>query len=121
METDYFFIRSDRKYIRINVDDVIYIEGLKDYVSLKTISEQYPVAMNIKTIYAQLNHEIFLRVNRSLIVNVDKILIIDKNSIYLSDTDKVLPIGENYRPQLLDFIQSKLIKRDSKNLNLLED
>jgi two-component system, LytTR family, response regulator len=121
MDTDYFFIRSDRKYIRINVDDVIYIEGLKDYVSLKTISEQYPIAMNIKTIYAQLNHEVFLRISRSSIVNVNKIAEIERNNLYLSGADKVLSIGENYRPQLLDFLQSKLIKKDTKNLNLLEE
>lgn len=113
MDTEYFFIRYNKKYIRINVNEVNYIEGLKDYVILFTNSMRYIIAMNIKTICSQLDQNVFLRINKSIIINVDKISEIEKNKIYLLNSEKVLLIGDGYRTQFNEFLQKKILKRQS--------
>lgn len=109
-EDDYIFIRSERKYIRSNFSEIDYIEGLKDYVIIHCGSEKHIVASNLKTIHASLPQQLFIRINKSFIVNTSKIKTIDHEWVVI-DTKKI-PIGLNFKKNVLDFLsQKKVIKR----------
>lgn len=107
---DYFFVRSDRKMVRIEWSELLFIEGLKDYVILHTESQKVYTAMNIKTIVDQLPPGHFFRVSKSFVVNVRKIASVDNNSVTIGKTQ--IPIGSAYRNAFFDTcISSRLLGR----------
>lgn len=110
-ENEYVFIRSERKYIRTHWNEIDYIEGLKDYVIVHCGAEKYTVAANLKTITAGLPSHLFMRINKSFVINVSKIRSIDNEYVLIGS--KELPIGENFKKQLLDFLKDqKILKRN---------
>lgn len=109
-EEDYIFIRSERKYIRSNYSEIDCIEGLKDYVIVHCGSEKHIVATNLKTIHQSLPEHLFVRINKSYIINVSKIKSIDHECVMIN-TQKI-PIGDNYKTAVLEFLsQKKILKR----------
>ncbi|HOZ87629.1 MAG TPA: LytTR family DNA-binding domain-containing protein [Bacteroidia bacterium] len=109
-EEDYIFIRSERKYIRSNFNEIDYVEGLKDYVVIHCGSEKHIVASNLKTIHKNLPANLFIRINKSYIVNVTKVKSIDHE--FAAIGIKKLPIGVNFKKAVLDFIELKrLVKK----------
>lgn len=96
----YLFVKADGKQIKINFSDLIYIEGLKDYIRIHTKTEKLLVLETMKSFEEKLpNH--FKRIHRSYIINLDFLTSIDGNSVYLNQ--KILPIGETYRKEMKDF------------------
>lgn len=93
--TDFVYIKADRKYFRIALEDILYIEGLKDYVVLHTLERKLVTALNIKTIYQQLPPAVFARISKSCVVNVKHIHSFDAH--YVTIGDAVLSIGQAYR------------------------
>jgi DNA-binding LytR/AlgR family response regulator len=106
---DYIFIRTDRKYVRAHYREIDFIEGLKDYVIVHCGNERHIVATNLKTIYSGLPAHLFLRVNKSFIINMSKIKSIDNECILINS--KSIPIGENFKKGVFDFISQKKILR----------
>ncbi len=107
---NYVYIKSDRKYIKLNFSNILYIEGLKDYVIVYTgDNNKYITAMNIKTIYNQLPAEIFFRVSKSYIININNITEIDNDFVKIDL--KEIPIGRTYKEEFLNYINKHLIKR----------
>lgn len=90
-------IRSERKYYKINFNEIRYIEGLKDYVVIYTKSQKLFTWMNLKTIHQKLPGETFLRVSKSYLVNRDHIDSFDNYTLYVGDSE--IPIGEVYRKE----------------------
>jgi two-component system, LytTR family, response regulator len=80
VEEEYVFIKSDRRFVKIKFSEILYIEGLKDYVVIQTETKKVLTAMNIKTIHAQLPEKIFTRVSKSFIVNTNHIISVDAHS-----------------------------------------
>lgn len=76
-EDKFIFIKSERKYVKVNFDDLLFIEGLKDYVIIHATHGKYMTAMNVKTIFNKLPENTFFRVSKSYIVNVNHIDDID--------------------------------------------
>jgi DNA-binding LytR/AlgR family response regulator len=110
IENDYVFIKSDRRFVKIFFKEILYIEGLKDYVVIQTESKKILTAMNIKTIHAQLPEKIFTRVSKSFIVNTNHIISVDAHSIYIKEEE--IPIGSNFKDEFFEkFISDKVIKR----------
>ncbi len=110
IEDDYVFIKSDRRFVKIYFKEILFIEGLKDYVIIQTESKKVLTAMNIKTIHAQLPDKNFMRVSKSFIVNTDHILSVDTHSIYIKGDE--IPIGLNFKDEFYEkFIAGKIIKR----------
>jgi two-component system, LytTR family, response regulator len=108
-EEDFVFIRTERKYVRAHYGDIEYIEGLKDYVIVNCGKQKHIVAINLKSIYAELPKSIFLRINKSYIINVSKIQSVDKDFVSLAT--KSIPIGEHYRKLVSEFINLKKVIR----------
>jgi DNA-binding LytR/AlgR family response regulator len=110
IEDDYVFIKSDRRFVKIFFKEILYIEGLKDYVIIRTETKKVLTAMNIKTIHAQLPDKNFTRVSKSFIVNTDHIVSVDAHSIYIKDEE--IPIGANFKELFYEkFVSEKIIKR----------
>ena len=108
-EDDYFYVKADKKLIKIKYDDILYIEGLKDYVIIKTTSGRVVTLQTMKSLDEKLSSHNFKRVHRSFIVNIDKINSIMGNMIEIKDKnkEKLIPIGKNYREELLHIIETK--------------
>lgn len=99
---DYIFIRSDGRFVRISLDDLLYVENVGDYVMFKTNEEKYLVHGTLKTIAEKLQHPNFLKVHRSYIINLSKIVDIEDNSVLIDK--KVIPVSRAHKNLLLERI-----------------
>ena len=102
-DRDVIFIKSDYKTIRINVDDILFVEGLKDYVKLHTIDKPVLTLLSLRTLEQGLPSEKFMRVHRSYIVALNKIDIIEKSRIKIGQ--HTITISDMYRDAFLNRIQ----------------
>jgi DNA-binding LytR/AlgR family response regulator len=110
IEDDFVFIKADRKFFKINFKDILYIEGLKDYVIIYTIDNKIITSMNVKTIAAQLPASIFARVSKSYIVNVLHITSFDNELLYIQQNE--IPLGQSYRDEFIrQYIDGKIVRR----------
>lgn len=101
------FVKSEYKLLQIDLDDIRYIEGLKDYVKIYTEQSPRPILslMNMKAIEQMLPASRFIRVHRSFIVQKSKIREIERNRIVFGDV--YIPIGDSYKQAFQDFINAK--------------
>ncbi len=99
------FIRSEYKLLQVLFDEILYIEGLKDYIKIYTESgggKPILTLMSMKAIEDKLPGKEFQRVHRSFIVNISKVRKINKNRIIIGE--KEIPIGETYRQNFFDLV-----------------
>ncbi len=109
-EEDFVYIKADRKYFKIYFKDILYIEGLKDYVIIYTIDNKIITSMNVKTIGAQLPEAIFARVSKSYIVNTLHITSFDNEFVYIQKNE--IPLGQSFKDEFLKhYIDGKIVKR----------
>ena len=103
---DFFFVKADKKLVKVNFDDIIYIEGLKDYVIIRLLHGRVITLQTMKSLEDRLPQQQFRRIHRSYIVAMDKITAIEVNMVEVMEKDKpkLLPIGKNYRDELLVLI-----------------
>lgn len=107
---DFFYIKSNRQYVKLQYQDVKYIQGLKDYVMIFTNDGKYMTAMNIKTIFSKLPQHTFARVSKSYIININLIEAIDVDHIKIDNQE--IPLGNTYKVAFLsNHIKGKLFKR----------
>ena len=95
--------------IQIDLDKILYIEGLKDYVKIYIENEPHPVLslMSLKSLEEQLPEQKFVRVHRSFIVHMDKIKVIERNRIVFGKT--YIPISDSYKEQLIEQLNRRSI------------
>ncbi|PWT79158.1 MAG: DNA-binding response regulator [Bacteroidetes bacterium] len=91
----YLFIRADRKNIKVNFEDILFIESLKDYVKVVTIERSILTKQAISNIEKLLPKELFARTHRSFIVSIDKINSYSQDLIQIHKQE--IPIGRSYR------------------------
>ncbi len=104
---DFIFIKSDSKMIKINLRNILFIEGLKDYLSIQTDNEKLITLQNLKTFEQYLNQQHFMRVHKSFIVALNKIDTLERNRIFIGEY--VVPIGDTYRDAFLKRIEGNKI------------
>jgi DNA-binding LytR/AlgR family response regulator len=104
---DFFFVKADKKLVKVNFNDIIYIEGLKDYVIIRLVHGRVITLQTMKSLEDKLPNGRFKRIHRSYIVAMDKITAIEGNMVEVSEKEKpkLLPIGKNYRDELLSLIE----------------
>lgn len=103
---DYFFVKSDRKYFKVNFEDILFVEGLKDYVILQLEEQRIITRMNLKAMNELLPKSLFLRVNKSYIVNTARIEAFDNNDIFIKTHE--IAIGSSYRDSFFEeFVMRK--------------
>ena len=112
-ETDndkqHIIVKSEYKYMQIAIKDIVFIEGLKDYVKIYLEDEKNPVTtlMSMKTLERFLPETKFLRVHRSFIVNTSKIKIIERNRIVFGN--HYIPVSESYKQAFTNYISSHVL------------
>jgi len=107
---DYFFVKADRKMLKIHFNSILFIEGLKDYVVMHTENQKVITAMNIKTIHDQLPRTMFVRVSKSYIINIKHIDSVDNNTVYIGKSE--IPIGNIYRDFFFnEFVTKKILSK----------
>jgi DNA-binding LytR/AlgR family response regulator len=94
---DYFFLPVDYSLVKIQFDDIIWVEGSGDYVKihLKSTAKPMLVRMSTRAMEAELPADRFIRVHKSYILAIDSITAVRKNSVFIKDLE--LPVGETYR------------------------
>ncbi|NML39971.1 response regulator transcription factor [Chitinophaga sp. G-6-1-13] len=100
------FVKADRKHYKIATDDILYIEGLKDYIRIHTTDEKIMVLETMKDILEKLPPKQFVRIHRSYIIPLNKIKLIEGNQIQMID-GTFLPIGETYRKLVGEWTERK--------------
>ncbi len=102
---DSIYVKSEYKLIRIELDTLLYVKGLKDYVKFQIDGESKATLslMNMKRVEDILPREQFIRVHRSFIVRKDKIKISERNHIIFG-TERI-PIGDSYKESLQDYLK----------------
>lgn len=103
-EKDYFFVKSAGRQIKISYSEILFIEGLRDYVNIKTDNSEYIILENLKDLELFLPSE-FLRIHKSYIANLEKISQIEGNRVFINDIP--LQIGETYREKFLNWLNAK--------------
>jgi two-component system, LytTR family, response regulator len=105
MTHDFFFVKSEYQNIKINFSDILYIEGLKDYIKIFLSSKEKPVLtlMSLKSIEEKLPQSNFVRVHRSYIISINKIDALTKSIIHIGD--KEIPVGELYMDNVLKILK----------------
>lgn len=107
VEADFILVKSDRRYMKIGLPDILFIEGLKDYVIIHTENDRVITKMNLKNIHEKLPKNQFLRINKSYIVNSLLIDSFDNNDVYIKK--HTIPIGNAYREFFFDlFVHRRL-------------
>lgn len=108
---DFIFVKADKKLIKLNYEDILFIEGLKDYVIIYTDHSRIVTLQTMKSLEEKLPEQIFVRVHRSYIVNVHKINSIhsDDIEIIVKNQPKIIPIGNNYSENINKIISEKRI------------
>lgn len=106
---DHVYVKADKKLMRIEYDDIIYIEGLKDYVIIRCAETRTIALQTMKSLEEKLPAGRFRRIHRSFIVSMDKIISIEANGVEVREKDKIrlLPVGKNYRDELLEEIEKR--------------
>jgi len=99
----FIFIRADRANHKILIDDILSVEGKKDYVKLQLESKSYLVRKNLKTFLLDLPSSKFARISKSVAVNLEKISKIEKNIVYLNSEDYHI-ISKNYVNDINDLL-----------------
>lgn len=102
----FVYVKSEYKLIRLDFDDILYIEGLKDYVKIYFEAPRKPVLslVNMKRVEDCLPKPQFMRVHRSFIVNMAKVLMVDRGRIVVGDV--FIPVSESYKGQVQEYLDS---------------
>jgi len=109
-DKEFIYIKSERKYVKLLLENIKYIKGQKDYVMIYTTDSRYMTAMNIGTAIAKLPDTLFARVSKSYIINVSWITEIDTDFVFLDDID--IPLGLTFKEDFLKkFVKGKLLER----------
>jgi len=100
----FIFIKSEYKVMRINLDEIKYVESMREYVRFH-LSDGRPIMslLTIKAVENYLPKEKFMRVHRSYIVNLDKIDVIERTRIVF-DNDTFIPISEQYKDRFQAYL-----------------
>lgn len=107
--SEFIIVKSEYKLQQIPVRDILFIEGVKDYVKIYLDGETKAVMtlMNMRTLEQELPSRMFMRVHRSFIVNTSKIRVIERKRIVFDNT--YIPVSDSYSKEFNDFINSRLV------------
>ena len=106
-EIESIFVKSDYKLIQVELKNILYIEGLKDYIKIYEENSPKPILslMSMKSIEELLPASHFIRVHRSYIVQKDKIRIIDRGRIVFGKN--YIPVSDSYKQIFQDFLNKR--------------
>ena len=105
----FLFLKSEYKIRRINFNDILYIEGLKDYIKVYTTTDDKPVMSlnSVKSLELKLPEDKFMRVHRSFIVNLDKIDTIERSRIIFGKV--YIPVSDQYKDKFQEYLDKNFL------------
>lgn len=108
-DIDSIFVKSDYKQLRIRFSDILYIEGLKDYVKIYLVQQPRPVLslISMRSLEEKLPSHIFCRVHRSFIVNMERIEVVERGQIVFGQ--KNVPVSDSYRERFQHYLDEHSI------------
>jgi two-component system, LytTR family, response regulator LytT len=108
-DNEFLFLKSDYKIKRINFNDILYIEGLKDYVKVYIQNGAKPVISltSLKLLESKLPSEKYMRIHRSFIVNLQKIETIERSRIVFGKV--YIPIGDQYKEKFQEYLNTNFL------------
>jgi two-component system, LytTR family, response regulator LytT len=107
--SQFLFLKSEYKIRRINFNDILYIEGLKDYIKVYTTGDDKPVLSlnSMKSLEQRLPESKFMRVHRSFIVNLDRIDTIERSRIIFGKT--YIPVSDQYKDKFQEYLDRNFL------------
>lgn len=105
-EKEFLFVKSEYKQLRIKLADVLYFEGLKDYIKIWLKDNPKPILtlMSLKSLEEELPGAQFMRVHRSFIVSLENIDVIERSQIIINN--QRITVSEQYKPKFLEFVNN---------------
>lgn len=111
-EDDYIFVKTEQKgkLIKINIEDILFIEGLKNYVKIHTRQGEGIIALlNIKDLEERLPASNFARTHKSFILATGYIRMIEGNIVHLEHTKETVPVGDTYRESFMNQMKGRIM------------
>ncbi len=104
----FIFVKDSTKLVKVRWSDILYVEGLKDYVAIHTRQQKIVSLQRLKLLEAQLPSEHFIRIHNSYIIALDAIDVIHKDKVQIGDV--FLPVSDSYRKSFREFIDRNHIQ-----------
>jgi DNA-binding LytR/AlgR family response regulator len=110
IDEDAIFVKSEHKHLKINLKNVLYFEGLKDYVKIWLNNQPKPILtiMSLKSLEENLTPSRFMRIHRSFIISLDKITSIEKGQVIIAG-DRCITIADQYKDKFQSYLNAKMI------------
>jgi len=102
---DYIFIKADYHMHKVKLENILYIEGMKDYLRLHLPNERIMTLMSFMKMEKILPTDQFMRVHKSFIISLDKIERIERNTVMIAG--QKIPIGNKYKKEFLDYLEKE--------------
>ena len=102
--SEFIFVRCNNEDIKINLNTIVRIKGLKDYVIIHTLDNKYIVHSTLKAILEKINSSDFIRIHNSHIVSLKHLQSIGKNSVTIDNTK--LPLSSRFKEPLMNFVRN---------------
>lgn len=104
-QEEFFFVKTENRIQKVDYNDILYIEGMKDYLRIVLAKEKIMTLMSFKKLMELLPPNDFVRVHKSFVIPLKKAESIERNNIKIRD--KFIPIGESYRNAFFEILQNK--------------
>jgi DNA-binding LytR/AlgR family response regulator len=109
-QQDYFFIKADNKLVKIQFDEILYVEALQNYVVIHTTDKKYITYLTFKSVEEYLPASLFIKVHKSYIIAAVKIESIEGNDIRIGAHH--IPISRNLKDEVMEkLLKGKFLKR----------
>jgi two-component system LytT family response regulator len=111
-ENDYIFVKTEAKgkMLKVNLKDIDYIEGMKNYVAIHHGGNKTLALLNMKDLEERLPKHSFIRVHRSFIVSINKIVVVEGNLIRLKNVQADIVLGDTYKASFSEILNKKLMQ-----------
>lgn len=105
--SNFIFVKSEYKQIRINLDEVLYFEGLKDYIKIWLTTQTKPILtlMSLKTLEHELSSDQFMRIHRSFIVALNKIESVERSQVIINK--ERITVADQYKEKFQSFLDTR--------------
>jgi len=104
LKQKYFFVKADYKIIKITIDDILFIEGMGEYIRIYTNQEKIVTLMSLTKMVETLPEHQFIRIHRSYIINIDKVNFVQNNVVSIGEHQ--LPVSKSQKKTFIRFIDS---------------
>jgi len=105
---NYFFVKNGTKTQKVDFDDILFVEGMKDYLRIWTVKEKIMTLLSFKKLESLLPPDKFVRIHKSYLIAIDKIESIERNRVKIAG--ERLPIGNSYRRAFNQLIENRQLK-----------